>query len=933
MKKFILLIILFIGILLFLSKDAQASHCVVSGVNLVQGSSLDENGITKTNYTLQAQDVSGESCHTNQTLRFSLETTGSGVFTSPSGGSLTYSIASSTANRNFMYAYNIGEGHTITVSAGYGEINSWEILFTDSINVASIEPPEDEPSFTPYYVVDEKPQVLFGDSAQVDGYQGLENYSYDYVDGYAHITFTYTHASCCYASFPPQVLVTDVDPTATNTPTVKYKDVAYYLMVGSAMEPPHITGWYLYDIQFNNQGYTINVKRDGVTEMANETRVISGFADTDWAALMNAYPSAPGYPTVSSMSFTPIPVKQAGGPVEEEPDPEEPPTVSKIPVIIIPGIMGSYLNKDDGSDEEIWMNIQKMILPGRDLYLDSLLMLENGSSTQPITASDIIKEVGEHKFFTDLIDTFEGLGYVFGNNLFVFPYDWRTDIALLSEKLDQNIREVLSNTGSNSVDVIAHSMGGLITKKYLLGFGGNSVRVFVDIGTPHNGSPKAFKILNFGDSFGFEKFGFNLLNQERIKIISQNMPSVYQLLPSRKYFNDLDNNYKYYVWNGLSGNNRLTFDETKTYLGDSGRNTDLLDRADLFHQEIDDLNPADYGVEAYNIVGCGVPTLGQVYILDKKGDHYNYNIKMINGDGTVPLRSAEAMPALKTYYVKGAQHATMPSSLGVKELVTGVLENGSGFDISPYSNLSMTSEGCTIPNGKLISFHSPVDLHIYDSFGNHAGLNSDGDLENNIDKLVYEIIEDNKFAFIPDGGGSYLIQGSSTGAGSLSIRLATINNGEVANTELFDEIAITPETKINMELNGITEAEASVDIDGNGTEDSVIQISDTVSGFLERLVDPKPQVIADIPSSSGVVSSRQGITKIMEFFEESNTAPVVNKSTTVTKPNSLLSELKELHEQSKNKPKDNRFATTYFLVGGAVKSFFAGLWEWFISKI
>src|SRR3989344_3640350 len=72
------------------------------------------------------------------------------------------------------------------------------------------------------YIVEEKPQVLFGDSTPVSTYFGLENYTHNFVNGYMHFTFTYTHSSCCIASYPPNLYVTNLDPRATTTPVVKY---------------------------------------------------------------------------------------------------------------------------------------------------------------------------------------------------------------------------------------------------------------------------------------------------------------------------------------------------------------------------------------------------------------------------------------------------------------------------------------------------------------------------------------------------------------------------------------------------------------------------------------------------------------------------------------------------------------------------------------
>ena len=188
------------------------------------------------------------------------------------------------------------------------------------------------------YVVDQKNQVLFGDTAEVGDYKGLQNYTTNYVNGYLHVTYTYTHNSCCYASFPPALYISNLDPRSTSTPTIRSQQPVRPLV---AWEP---TDWYTYDIQFDATGYTVVVKQQATTtEFASVRQDIQGLTGTDWAALANAYPSTSNY----SMAFTPLYIKK------------QPP--EKIPVIIIPGIMGSYLNKDDGT--EVWPNLTKMLLP------------------------------------------------------------------------------------------------------------------------------------------------------------------------------------------------------------------------------------------------------------------------------------------------------------------------------------------------------------------------------------------------------------------------------------------------------------------------------------------------------------------------------------------------------------------------------------------
>ncbi|MDO8424049.1 MAG: hypothetical protein Q7S54_00375, partial [bacterium] len=111
-------------------------------------------------------------------------------------------------------------------------------------------------------VTDEKPRVLFGDSATISAtstYQGLENYTADYVNNYLHITFTYTHNKCCTASYPPFLYITDTDPRATTTATVRLSPNAVYLLSSIPIPPGHETDWYAYDVQFDATGFIVVV--------------------------------------------------------------------------------------------------------------------------------------------------------------------------------------------------------------------------------------------------------------------------------------------------------------------------------------------------------------------------------------------------------------------------------------------------------------------------------------------------------------------------------------------------------------------------------------------------------------------------------------------------------------------------------------------------
>jgi pimeloyl-ACP methyl ester carboxylesterase len=713
------------------------------------------------------------------------------------------------------------------------------------------------------YVIDEKPQVLFGDSVLITStntlYQGLENYVHEYVGGYLHLTFTYTHSRFSFSDYPPRLYITTEDPRATSTPGERDRSAIYQLLP-FPVPPGHETDWYLYDIQFDSTGYAVSVVQGGATTTANFHTDVAGLTDTDWVALANLYPNTG---SAFSMAFTPLLIKE---PVIAP----TPPVATTTPVIIVPGIMGTELLEDNVVNNLLWPNIINLVVSQTDIFLDSLQMNSEGNSINSIITGDLIKSLNSTDYFTGLINQAISDSYQEGISLFTNPYDWRSDILKSASdtidpevvSLKERIDQVKNELGVEKVDLIAHSMGGLLVKKYLKDFGGGSINRFIDIGTPHVGAPSAYKILMYGDDLGVNKlFGLVGINSSRIKEISQNMPSVYELLPSESYFDSNDSHYSYYVFK----DRRQSFEDTGNYLKAEGRNALLVDRAKAFHEEIDGLNPADYGVTTYNIVGCGTPTIGQFYILDNSIDHPIYNIKMIDGDGTVPLKSAQAIVATTTYYVRNVKHALMPSAVGVKELVAGILTSTStnNLNISAYSNISEDQSGCGIPNGKIVSFHSPITLDVYDQFGNHAGPNANGDIENNISDISYETIGDNKFAFLPEGA-DYTIRGSAIGPGSFDVRIEEVVNGEVSTTTIFAQIPLISTTHTAFAIGSTTPTSIPIDTDNNGTFESSYNPSLLTAGIVEGTGHP---VILNSQGPVESLSSRLPITSILPSLD------------------------------------------------------------------
>lgn len=121
--------------------------------------------------------------------------------------------------------------------------------------------------------------------------------------------------------------------------------------------------------------------------------------------------------------------------------------------------------------------------------------------------------------------------------VYAFPHDWRMDIGLTAAKLGAFIDEVIararllrhySDADKLQVDLVGHSMGGLVILEYLVQAGrGAKVGKVASIGTPFCGSVEAIVKVATGMSLltGTEP-------REREREAARITPAIYQLFPS-----------------------------------------------------------------------------------------------------------------------------------------------------------------------------------------------------------------------------------------------------------------------------------------------------------------------------------------------------------------------------------------------------------------
>ena len=212
-------------------------------------------------------------------------------------------------------------------------------------------------------------------------------------------------------------------------------------------------------------------------------------------------------------------------------------------VVLLPGILGSVLEKDG---KDMWAmspgaafrallslggSIKGLALDGDDPDADDLG--DGVIATRLLPDLHLVpglwKIDGYGAIAKAMRDQFE---LIDGQNYFEFPYDWRRDNRVHGRRLARQAHDWLAawRTSSGNSDakliLLAHSMGGLVSRAFLELFDGwKDTRALITFGTPYRGSLNALSFLNHGMRKGIGPVGLDLTDFLR------SLTSVYQLLP------------------------------------------------------------------------------------------------------------------------------------------------------------------------------------------------------------------------------------------------------------------------------------------------------------------------------------------------------------------------------------------------------------------
>ena len=381
------------------------------------------------------------------------------------------------------------------------------------------------------------------------------------------------------------------------------------------------------------------------------------------------------------------------------------------PVIVIPGVLGSKL-VDQETEQVVWGAFDfDYADPSTDEGFQ-LISLPIGETTQPSTLKDSVEPVSvldkmvinilgvpvNIQAYAGILSTLGVGGYRdesfakkkaidYGDDHFTcfqFAYDWRRSNAENAARLDAFIQEKRKQVQASykkqygienadvKFDIVAHSMGGLITRYYLR-YGSEDIGPnfevppltwagarYVDrailVGTPNAGAPGAYiQLINGMD------IGRPILPHYPPELVGT-FPSVYELMPRPRHgalawdddpTDKVGNHYDPELWKenewGLAIRDEDNEDMLALLLPDVSSREErrrialayqatLLRRAEAFHKALDAPAVPPEGLELFLVAGDAHKKTKKVVSVER----YNAEIETLefdSGDGVV-LRSS-----------------------------------------------------------------------------------------------------------------------------------------------------------------------------------------------------------------------------------------------------------------------------------------------------
>ncbi|HKP52938.1 MAG TPA: dockerin type I domain-containing protein [Chloroflexia bacterium] len=600
---------------------------------------------------------------------------------------------------------------------------------------------------------------------------------------------------------------------------------------------------------------------------------------------------------------------------------------TRPPVIFAPGVSGSEIF-NTATNETVWVN------PGQDVLQMSFFGIDNPPTS--LIIPDILYYVSLGPFteaiygpYIEMMTDPQRGGYRNYNlnrdparvtsqgcdyeaqkrnapNFFIFPYDWRVDNAKTADRLKDFMGCVQKFYPKAKVDVTTHSMGSLVTRRYILDNPDNHyVQRLITMGAPWLGAPKMPYVLEDGEFVPF------VLNSH-IRRIMGSLTAPQQLGPGRLYHMLNDKPVLYEAGWDLNGNGINTegysFEEYTRVLNErygchSATNQGCLDPdgwQEFFpgtaSQEFHDYGTAlggqdDWrfdrtGVKYYHIYGVQIENkvIGTVKAVETAGcfgipglsslckPKQIFVTEPTLGDETVPLISASRIgvsgglnidlnaPGAQLCAVLGptdklVSHVQLPNNPWVQDMVIDLLTTGRSVEPGRQYNCargpgSSPTEMPQMPQAQpqfSLSVLNADEIAIGDSEGHTTGV-IEGYLRGMVPDVTTYGMDDMSQQILMPATGTYTLTFKLIDA-PLAVELLASQGDSVTRAIRYSDIAGYPVgSPAIVSFAGGEMGDLRVDSDNNGSYETTLQ----------RTVDVSGAAASDVAAPQLTITATQG---------------------------------------------------------------------------
>lgn len=145
------------------------------------------------------------------------------------------------------------------------------------------------------------------------------------------------------------------------------------------------------------------------------------------------------------------------------------------------------------------------------------------------------------KSYDGLVQTLKNAGYENSGenqNLFIFNYDWRQQIETTANRLGNYIENTVDPPTGTKIDLIGHSLGGMVARTYIQKNSDHQIDQLVTLGSPHKGAPQVYYLW---EGVGLKKalapwqrIGVGILLHLNKKGYQNNIETIREIIPGLK---------------------------------------------------------------------------------------------------------------------------------------------------------------------------------------------------------------------------------------------------------------------------------------------------------------------------------------------------------------------------------------------------------------